>query len=413
MHERATPAVVLGGSLNALGVARTLWRSGVAVDVLSDGRSDSPVRFSRACRSYLSAHPGDDPSESWMRWLRDRASAAVLLPCSDEGVEFVARNRSTLEALGYLPVEANDQALLDMLDKSRTYELARAANVPTPRTLTVSDPASLGALDIPFPCAVKPIRSHAFAREFEPSAKAAVLSSAAQARRILAPILDSGHAMLLTEVIPGRDDEFRSYYTYLDERGEPLLHFTKRKLRQYPTHFGLGTYHVTEWNPEVARLGLQFARGAGLRGVVNVEFKRDGRDGALKLIECNPRFTAADEQVRVAGIDLALLAYNRLVGRPPPPLDRFRNGIGLWSPLQDVRALVEYRRQGELTAAEWMATLLRRQVVPVFSWQDPKPSAMVWRGRAHMVARNVIRFATRSARPSVSRRPDPYADVGP
>jgi D-aspartate ligase len=91
----------------------------------------------------------------------------------------------------------------------------------------------------------------------------------------LEPILDAGHPMLVTEYVPGPDDQYRSYYTYLDHEGEPLVHFTKRKLRQYPTHFGLGSYHLTEWNPEVAELGLRFARGAGLRGLVNVEFKRD------------------------------------------------------------------------------------------------------------------------------------------
>ena len=51
-------------------------------------------------------------------------------------------------------------------------------------------------------------------------------------------------------------------------------------------------------------LGLALFGHAGLRGVANVEFKRDPRDGRLKLIECNARFTAANGLLTASGIDL-------------------------------------------------------------------------------------------------------------
>ena len=75
---------------------------------------------------------------------------------------------------------------------------------------------------------------------------------------------------------------------------------------------------MTDRNPEVAELGLRFFQGVGLRGLANVEFKRDARDGRLKLIECNHRFTAPTGLLRAAGMDLPLFVYNRLTGRPLP-----------------------------------------------------------------------------------------------
>ena len=54
------------------------------------------------------------------------------------------------------------------------------------------------------------------------------------------------------------------------------------------------------------------------------------RDGQLKLIECNHRFTAAIELVRASGLDLALFTYNRLLGRPPPEIGPQRDGTRLW-----------------------------------------------------------------------------------
>ncbi len=407
--DTAMPAVLLGGAVNALSVARSLWRSGVAVDVLADGRSDSIVRHSRACRRYVRPSGEADVAEEWMAWLLNESAPAVVLPCSDEGVEFVAHHRGALEASGHRPVEANDLASLNMLDKARAYEMARDAHIPAPQTMTITAETELADLDFPFPCGIKPLHSHLFARDFHPEAKGTTALTAEHARRILAPILQAGHPMLLTEIVSGPDDQYRSYYTYIDDRGDPLLDFTKRKLRQYPIHFGLGSYHLTEWNPEVAQLGLQFAQAAGLRGLVNVEFKQDAGDGLLKLIECNPRFTAANEQVRAAGIDLALIAYNRLAGFPLPPVDSFREGLGLWLIVDDVRAFRDYRQRGELTTAAWLRTLVRRQTPLIFSLSDPRPSAVIWQKRARALVRKAFRSGSRTSQQPANEKRDPYA----
>ena len=187
--------------------------------------------------------------------------------------------------------------------------------------------------------------------------------------------------MLVTEFIPGPDDQFSSYYSFLDEEGSPLFHFTKRKLRQFPPRFGGGTYHVTEWQPEVAELGLRFFQGVGLRGLGNVEFKRDARDGGLKLIECNARFTMATGQVRRAGIDLAMIAYARTTGQPLPPMDSFRDGVRLWYPSLDLRALQQYRALGEISRTQWLRSLAHRQHLPVLDAHDPLPFLTAVRGR--------------------------------
>jgi predicted ATP-grasp superfamily ATP-dependent carboligase len=407
------PAVLLGGAVNALSVARSLWRAGVAVDLLADGRGESVARHSRAVRRYVTATGSGPVAERWMGWLSSESAPAVVLPCCDEGLEFIARNRAELVAAGHRPVEADDAALLNMLDKARSYELAREAGIEAPQTVTVTELGELAELDFAFPCGIKPLHSHLFARRFNTAAKGVTVATLEDATRVLQPILDEGHPMLITEVIPGPDDQYRSYYTYLDEHGEPLLHFTKRKLRQHPTHFGLGSYHLTEWNAEVAELGLAFARAAGLRGLANVEFKRDARDGRLKLIECNPRFTEVNEQVRAAGIDLALVAYNRLLGRPLPAIDSFKDHLGLWFPVDDLRALRDYRRHDELTTLAWLRTLAHRQVPLLFCAGDPKPSLTRWRERATALGRKAYGGARR--RPpgfDGSQARDPYRAAG-
>jgi D-aspartate ligase len=373
------PAVILGGSANAVSVARSLARAGVTVHAV--GSRMSAVRVSRACSSFADLGTDGNIQGRWLEWLeRSGPRGAVILPCEDDGLELIARNRPRLLELGYLPVEADDRVVLAMLDKVQTYELARAAGVPAPEIIMLRDPADADSVErMGLPCCLKPVHSHRFQRRASGFGKVVMVSDRAELEAALARFRELELEMLVTEVIPGGDDQYCSYYTYVDDRGEPLFHFTKSKIRQFPIHFGLVTYQVTDWNPRVAELGLQFFRSVGLRGIGNVEFKRDPRDGEYKLIECNHRFTAANELVRKAGIDISLVAYSRLVGLPLPDVSTYRKGMRMWHPVEDVRALRQYRRSGELAIGQWAASLLHPQRFPVFSWRDPLPTLANYR----------------------------------
>ena len=357
-----------------MSAARSLARSGVRVHAL--GHHTDPVRASLACHEFTAVGPRGRVVERSLAWLEHGPREGVVLPCDDEGVELVARHRAQLEQWGYRAIEAGDEVALAMLDKERTYALARGAEVPTPRTRRVAtlEDAGEAAASLDFPCALKPVQSHVFARHFGITRKLIVAATRRELEAAFEEMLGLGIDMLATEIIPGRDDQFASYYTYMDHDGEPLFNFTKRKLRQFPPHFGLGTYHETTWDPEVAELGLHFFRSIALRGIGNVEFKRDSRDGRLKLIECNHRFTAATDQVRRAGIDLPLLAYNRVVGRPDPPLDRYRTGQRLLLPAADLRAFLALRREGEETTLAYLRSVLRPQHFPMLDLRDPMPT---------------------------------------
>ncbi|HZU60042.1 MAG TPA: hypothetical protein VE983_03710, partial [Solirubrobacteraceae bacterium] len=283
-----------------------------------------------------------------------------------------------LEGMGYRPIEANDQVLLAMLDKEESYRLAAQAGVGVPRRFLLEDTQDvdrrLESSQITFPCAMKPLYSHLFARRFGTSAKVILLPDRAELLRVAADVSSLGSPMMVTEIIPGGEDAYCSLYTYLDRSGEPLARFTKRKLRQYPVGFGLATYHESTHDAEVARVGLQFCQGVGLRGVACVEFKKDARDGTLKLIECNHRFTLGQETLRYAGVNLPLVAYNSTLGRPVAASDDYRDGVHLWVPLADTRAFLDARRRGETSFGRWAHSLMHRQHFHLFDPTDPGPS---------------------------------------
>jgi D-aspartate ligase len=390
------PAVLLGGLGPALSVARTLGAMGVRVHVLADG--STPVAASRHCHAFAAPAGDDDVQRRWMRWLEHEGPrGAVLLPCQDDGLELIARHRGWLEQLGYRPVEGDDEVMLAMLDKEATYRRAHALGVAAPATVPIHSGADVerAVEEIGFPCGIKPLHSHLWQRHLH--VKLVPVEDELALRSTLTRVRELGLEVLVTELVPGGDDQFVSYYTYLDERGEPLFHFTKRKLRGYPIHFGLCTYQVVEWHPDVAELGLRFLTGVGLRGVGNVEFKRDSRDGQLKLIECNHRFTASNEIVRRAGVDIARLAYARLAGAdlPPVPVRPTHAGNRLWQGW-DVAAFLAYRANGELTTAAWLRSLTHPFNLQYFRWTDPLPSAMKLLENARKLQRNGSRARARA-----------------
>jgi predicted ATP-grasp superfamily ATP-dependent carboligase len=201
-----------------------------------------------------------------------------------------------------------------------------------------------------------------------------VVHNEPELREAFAETRRAGVDMIVTEIIPGEEHRYCSYFTWIDEDGEFLFDFTKRKLRQYPVGFGGGTYHLTEWADDVAETGRRFLRAAGVRGLANVEFKRDPRDHRLKLIESNVRFTAGNEIVLRAGVDIGWIAYARMTGRPVAEIGRGREGVHMWYPLRDTLACLELRRRGQLTGREWARSLAARQTFPIWSATDPAPS---------------------------------------
>jgi D-aspartate ligase len=391
------PVVILGGAVNALSAARSLGRRGIRVHALAESARIQAIRWSRHTSEYV-PFPGGSAQAGWREWLARGPEGAVILPSSDNGLEFVARNRAFLRGLGHHPVEANDELLLAMLDKGATYRVATAAGIDAPRAVHIWSVEELQTHRLKLPCVVKPTSAHRRSRGFR-NRKALLVQDQCELERTVRATTDGDSGVVVMEVVPGPDAAFCSYYTYLVD-GEPVFHYTKRKLRQYPIHFGDGSYHVSDDVPEARELGLRLFRAAGLVGLGNVEFKRDARDGKLKLIECNLRLTAADPMIRAGGLDLPSLLYDRALGRTGPPPGPSRPGMRQWEPSRDIRAFVAYRRAGEITTGAWLQTVAQKNCLPLFSMSDPAPSignALASPKRLTSLARSSVSAAMQGA----------------
>lgn len=375
--DTTCPVLLLGGEENSLEIVRHFSRLGITVRVA--GAPGCWALESRDCAEALRIPPGVPTHDYWKTLLLSggptRFDGHIICAMDDDAISFVIANEPALRARFRL--ERFDGGLrAAMLDKRRTLELAADIGVPAPEFWPIETIEDVEALrgQLTFPVMVKPVHSHLFVRAF--GRKLFIIERdfddlIAKARRAL----ERGLAISVVEMIPGPDSLLSSYYTYIDARGTPLFHYTKRIVRRYPTNSGGAVYHVTEWLPETAEMGLRYLRGIGWRGLANIEFKRDTRDGKLKVIEVNARYTAAHRLLVRSGAPVDLVAYCDLTDQPAPVFTGYRQDMRLWMPVRDFRAFLELRRQCKLSLRGWLASLPWRSTIsPMLSLRDPKPS---------------------------------------
>lgn len=395
--DQRPPVILLGGESNALSIARQLGRMGVAVY----GIATAPfVAYSRyltpiPCAAGAGAGAEEAMLETLLGPRTEQLHGAVLLAGSDVAITVLARNRERLLE-HYLLDVSEPAAQLAMLDKLTTYEWAAEGGVPTPRFWRVDTPEDLDRYrdELVFPLIVKPVHSHEYQAAFPGLSKFRVVDDVDALVGQYRELGAAGIAVMLVEKIPGPDDLLCSYYTYIDGTGATTFDFTKRIIRRHPPNMGIATYHITDWNPEVRDVALRLFKHVGLRGLANAEFKRDVRDGQLKLIECNARFTAANCLVAAAGLDLARHVYLQVLGRPEPLPATYRTGLRLLYPSNDLRAFRDLHAAGELSLPAWLSSLAHRQTFPYADVRDPAPA----------VARGVRRLTSAVRRHRRDRR---------
>ena len=248
----------------------------------------------------------------------------------------------------FRPILSSPDAQLCLLDKLCTYERAREAGVPTPRFWPVEGRAGLEAVrdELVYPLIVKPHASIDFQERFG-GIKHFAADDLAEARDAVARAEDAGLSVMLVERIVAPDTVLRSYYTWIDRSGEPVVHFSKRLLRRSPPGMGLATYHVTDWIPEIRDLALRLLGEVGLEGVAQVEFILDPRRRRQQAHRVQRALHPAELADRGGGGGPPL---DRLPRRrraaPEPVAGGFRAGVRLWDPQKDLRAYRELRARG-------------------------------------------------------------------
>lgn len=316
------PALVLGvDSPIGLTVVRELGEQGVPAHAIGSRRSIG--RASRYCRGFTERPRV--PIADWLPDLIDATGARALLAISE----------NDLVQLAALPAEINGCAILTpragplgiVLDKAETLRRAAAIGIDTPPTWQPSadDDVAAHAESLSYPAVAKWADPPAILPLLERAGldfiKAEFLHDADAMLAMIERYRPLGHWPLVQSYCPGVGI---GQMIFMD-RGEPVLRFQHRRLREWPPEGGTSTCcaaepldrHASQMEKSVALL-----RAIGWQGPAMVEYRYDARSGKYWLMEVNGRFWGSLPLARHCGARFAWEAYRRAVlgdERPAPP----------------------------------------------------------------------------------------------
>jgi predicted ATP-grasp superfamily ATP-dependent carboligase len=369
-------ALVLGANLRALGIVRSLGRRRIAVLALAEP-GDQVARLSRHVGLVLPMPRGDGRARSRaLLALAERHGLEgwALFPTGDEDVALVARARDEL-AGRFTFTSPPWEVFRHAYDKRLTHRLAERAGVADPWTRTPRTRAEVEALDCPFPAILKPAVKPEENRFTHDKAWRADDRQALVDGWEAAAALVSADAVMVQELIPG-GGEAQFSYAALCRDGRPLASLVARRTRQYPRDFGHSSSLVeTVDEPAVEACGEAVVGALRWTGLVEVELKRDARDGALKLLDVNGRVWTWHALGPRAGVDFPYLAWRLARGLPVARV-RARPGVRWVRFGTDVPAALGAIGAGELSPAAWLASLRPPLEPALLDLDDPTPALL-------------------------------------
>ena len=371
------PAIVLGSSVNSLGVIRSLARHHIPVYAI-DSSKHYIFMSSRYAKALICPDIKNDPKafiEFLLSLSKKRGGKAVIFPTSDIYNEFINNNRGFLypSLMFAMPKKT---IMEQMLNKKGQYLLANQLKVSMPGTYFPKNMEEIHNLTdkLNYPVCVKGNTTNIWREKFADK-KAFIANNPDELIDFYADMNSIfNFNLIIQEIIPGEDKRYYELCTYFDRKVRELLTFTFQKIRQYPMNFGIGACIISKRVPEIIEIGLGFMKELGYWGVVNIEFKKDPRDEKFKMIEINPRMWAQNSLAAACGQNFPLIAYLDILGYKPNPRLKFTENMK-WIAFQEDRATFkEYYKHGLISKKDWLQSIfMGRRVWSVWSWDDPLP----------------------------------------
>lgn len=368
-----TGAVVIGGCFQGLGIVRSLGRHDVPVCIIDDELSIS--RYSRYATHAIRVGSLRDERQTVDTVLdigkRLNLKGWVLYPTRDETVAAFSRYRSELTEWFRVPTP-NWSAVQWAWDKRNTYRLAEELGIPAPRTWYPRDVDELEQIDADLPLAIKPaIKEHFIYATKAKAWRADTRSELVERFQQAAALVEPGEVMI-QELIPGDGQQQFAYCAFFKD-GQALGSMTVQRRRQHPPEFGrASTFVETVDLPLLETLSQRLLQAIDYYGLVELEYKRDPRNGQFKLLDFNARTWGYHTLGQRAGVDFPYMLFADQLGKSVEPC-RAQVGVKWIRLVTDVATGAHELMKGRLDWRAYLRTLRGYHIESVFSLEDPLP----------------------------------------
>jgi D-aspartate ligase len=388
--KRCAGALVMDADYRGLAVVRSLGRHGIPVWVLKHGDQllATKSRYNRRTLSW----PSEDEEEK-VRFLVDLADREdihdwVLFPTGDEGAALVARHHETLGKFYQLTTPPWDE-LKWAYDKRLSYRLADRVGVDHPWTMYPTSREEVTASQCPYPVILKPAYRSRFNRFTASKAWRVENREQLLARYDEAKTLVDPGTLMIQELIPG-GGESQFSYTALCKDGRPIASLTAKRARQIPMDFGrASTFVETVDDPKPSAAAVRLIEAMRYTGIVEVEFKRDLRDGKLKLLDINPRVWGWHSLCGPAGVDYPYLLWLLTVGEPIPQT-KAAAGVRWVRMSTDAPTAIREVIHGRMSLREYLRSIRPPLASAIYASDDPMPGVLEIPLLAYLLGKRVF-----------------------
>jgi predicted ATP-grasp superfamily ATP-dependent carboligase len=371
-----TPVIVLKLHHGSLGIARSLGRLRVPLYALHPAL-DTPAALSRywqACFEWdIETAPPQQSVEYLLALGRSLRRRAILIPVSDRSAEFLASQASALREHFLFPA-VSPELVTRLSSKKAMYFLAKELGIPTPETLFPQSREEVAAFvdGATFPVMLKGIDGMAL--KARTGRTMAIVHDCAELLEQYDRLEDPRKPnLMIQEYIPGGEDSVWMFNGYFNAASECLAGFTGRKIRQSPVYTGATSLGVCLRNDEVDATTRRFMKAVGYRGILDIGYRYDARDGRYKVLDVNPRIGSSFRLfVDAGGLDVARALYCDLTGQAVPR-PRPSEGRKWIVEDQDVESSYKYWRDGKLSLWTWLMSFGGLQEGAWFARDDLQP----------------------------------------
>lgn len=375
------PAVVIGSGITALGLVRSLGRHGIEVYAISDKRD--PVIFSKYCKnSFTMTGKRYDKrilKRSLIKICKSFSRRAVIYPTSDLDALNLAELKNELSD-NYFFVVGDKETVETFVNKKKFYRVLSDRGIVHPRTHfpeNVEEVQRLGSR-LDYPVFLKPAITQLFSQVFPDCGKGFVAYSSRELLNYYCLVTRYRIDVMIQEIVPGPPTNSYQLEGYYNSKHDPLVLFARQRLRIWPPNFGNTTLCISvpinELNEEKISINKLIA-DIGYNGFASAEFKKDERDGELKLLEINVRPWWHFWLSEICGVDIVLASYLDAIGEAREIAfgTRYKLGVKSIYLFSDFMAVANMIWNKMLTFRELMSSLRGVQCDAFFSRDDLTP----------------------------------------
>ena len=366
---------IIGGHIQALGLARQVARLGIEAVLLVDSLW-AVARFSKYVSS-IHKYRNNDELLQILQQLHLLEQSTLIFPTNDEAVEFLSDHYAALSEQFAMGIP--NPSIVELFNNKRNaYQYVANNGIPCPKCWypnTIDEVRQI-ATTLEYPVVVKPAVMYSFHAKY--NKKAYRCDNAEELETIFQRIAAVNYpidTILIQEFLSGGPKYLYSYGVFAVD-GEAKASLMANRVRQNPMDFGNSTtFAITCDIPQIKEQSKHLLQLVNYFGLGEVEWMYDNVSDTYKFLEINTRawkWHTISNQLGFSFIGAMIDYYNGATSELPVA----KQPVAWVERLTDWTVIVKELLHGRMNWRDVRKTYKIHKENAVWQWKDPLPGIM-------------------------------------